>query len=89
MRPAGLQHLTGEASLADVAEKHRFYRRVFIAPPWPELYVTDPERRHGLDTAVAEYERLIEVYLSLDYEVAVLPKVSVSERADFVLSRLC
>ena len=86
---AGLQHLTREPALAVVAEKHHFHRRVFFAPPWPELYVTETERRHGFDAAVAEYERLLEVYLSLRYEVAILPKVSVSERADFVLSRLC
>ena len=50
--------------------------------------VTDPERRHGFGAAVAEYQRLLEVYPSLGYEVTILPKIGVSERADFVLKRL-
>jgi len=59
-----------------------------LAPPWPEIYETDPERRHGLSTALAEYSRLIETYPSLGYEVLILPKVGVSERADFILNTL-
>jgi predicted ATPase len=85
---AGLQHLTGEPVLATLGRSHRYHRRVFLAPPWPEIYATDAERRHGLDAALAEYSRLLEVYPSLGYEVSILPKVGVSERADFVLSRL-
>jgi predicted ATPase len=37
---------------------------------------------------VAEYERLLEAYPALGCEVVVLPKVSVAERADFVLGTL-
>jgi predicted ATPase len=61
---------------------------VFLAPPWPEIYETDRERRHGLDLALAEYSRLLETYPSLGYEVLILPKVGVSERADFILNTL-
>jgi predicted ATPase len=85
---AALQHLTGEPALARIAQEHRFHQQVFLAPPWPEIYVTDPERHHGFDAAVAEYQRLLEVYRSLGYEVTILPKVSVLERADFVLDSL-
>jgi hypothetical protein len=55
---------------------------------WPEIYATDPERRHDFDAALAEYDRLSRVYPALGYEVIVLPKVGVSERADFVLRAL-
>ena len=41
-----------------VLEALRYHRRVFIAPPWPEIYVNDPERRHGFDDAVLEHDRL-------------------------------
>jgi predicted ATPase len=86
--PAGLQHLTGEPVLAALGQSHRYHRRVFLTPPWPEIYVTDRERRHGLDAAIAEYSRLLEVYPSLGYEVSVLPKVGMAEQADFVLDAL-
>jgi predicted ATPase len=61
---------------------------VFITPPWPEIYVEDPERRHGFDDAVAEYERLVEVYPSRGYDVVMLPKAKTAERADFVMRTL-
>jgi predicted ATPase len=83
---AALEHVTGEPVLKTLGEQHRYHQRVFLTPPWPEIYETDPERRHGLDDALAEYERLLDVYPSLGYEVIVLPKVSVPERADFVLA---
>jgi predicted ATPase len=85
---AGLQHLTGEPVLAAIGQSYRYHRRVFLAPPWPEIYVTDSERRHGFNAAVSEYQRLLDVYLTLGYEVTILPKVSVHERADFVLHAL-
>jgi predicted ATPase len=85
---AALQHLTGEPALATLREAHRYHKRVFITPPWPEIYVKDLERRHGLDDAVVEYQRLMEVYPSLGYEVVVLPKAETTERADFVMRAL-
>lgn len=85
---AALQHLTGEPVVQTLGNTYRYNRRVFITPPWPEIFVTDQERRHNLAEAVAEYDRLMEVYPSLGYEVFVLPKVSVEGRADYVLAAL-
>ena len=85
---AALQHLTSEPTLATLGQAHRYHPRAFLVPPWPEIYVPDPERRHGPDVAVAEYQRLLDVYPSLGYEVTVLPKVGAPERADFVLRAL-
>lgn len=79
---------SGEPVLATLAAEHHYNRLVFLTPPWPEIYAGDPERRHGFDAAVAEYERLKSVYPSLGYEAIILPKVTVAERADFVLRRL-
>lgn len=85
---AGLQHLTGEPVLEELCRSHRYHRRVFLAPPWPEIYVQDAERRHGLDSAIVEYARLLGVYPSLGYELSILPKVGVAQRADFILGML-
>ena len=51
-------------------------------------YALEQERRHGLAEAVAEYDRLINVYPSLGDGILVLPKVSVAERADWLLNLL-
>jgi len=85
---AALEHITGEPALASLVRSHRYHRRVFMTPPWPEIYGRDPERRHDLDAAMAEYSRLLEVYRSLGYEVVVLAKLGVAERADLVMSAL-
>ena len=85
---AGLQYLTGEAVLEPLSQTHRYHHGVFLAPPWPEIYLTDPERRHGLASAIAEYLRLVEIYPSLGYEVSILPKIGAAERADFVVETL-
>jgi predicted ATPase len=85
---AGLEHLTGERVVESLGVVYRYNKRVFLAPPWPEIYTLDQERRHGLAAAVAEYNRLIDVYPSLGYEIHVLPKVSVAERANWILASL-
>ncbi|MQT13242.1 AAA family ATPase [Segnochrobactrum spirostomi] len=85
---AALQHATGEPALGALYRRHRYHRRVFVAPPWPEIYGTDADRRHGFDAAVAESERLAACYPALGYETVPLPKSSVAARADFILKRL-
>lgn len=82
-----LERFTGEPADATIGN-HRFHARVFLAPPWPEIYVTDDERQHGFDAAVEEYEQLLRAYPRLGYEPVVLPKVSVTARADFALKTL-
>jgi predicted ATPase len=83
-----LQHLLGGDHLQAMGRSHRSNRRVFLAPPWPEIYENDQERRHSFAEAVAEYDRLRDAYLSLEYDVCILPKVSVERRADLVLTTL-
>jgi predicted ATPase len=85
---AALEHLTGQPVVASLGLAHRYNKRVFLTPPWPEIFALDQARRHGLAEAVAEYDRLIGVYPSLGYEVHVLPKVSVPERANWLLASL-
>jgi predicted ATPase len=85
---AALQYVVADPGLAALGQSHRYYHRVFFAPPWPEIYVTDSERRHDFNSAVAEYHRLLDVYSSFGYEITVLPKISVPERADFILHNL-
>ncbi len=83
-----LEQATGEPVAQPMNALHPYHPTVFMTPPWPEIYEGDAERRHSLTDAVEEYERLCTAYPALGYEVVVLPKVSVAERADFVLGIL-
>lgn len=85
---AALEYLTGESVVESLGSAYRYNKRVFLSPPWPEIYTSDHERRHGLIEAVAEYNRLIDVYPRLGYDIHVLPKVGVAERANWILATL-
>ncbi len=63
----------------------RYNRRVFIAPPWREIFRQDSERKQDFDEAVRTYDALVAVYTTSGYELVELPKVSLEERVGFVL----
>ncbi|MVA34319.1 AAA family ATPase [Agrobacterium vitis] len=84
-----LKAATGdETQLNALKHHHRYHARVFLTPPWPEIYQQDAERQHDLTAAEEEYQRLCETYPALGYEAMVLPKVSVVERVEFILAML-
>lgn len=85
---SALLELTGRRDSWDLLKTHRYHRRVFLTPPWPEIYRADTERRHGFDAACAEYDRLLRHYPALGYQTVILPKANVPQRADFLLKRL-
>ena len=85
---AAIQHVSCEPVLEYLGRLHRYNRHVFLTPPWPEIYKTDTARRHKFQEATGEYQRLLAAYELLDYETILLPKVTVSERADFLLTAL-
>ncbi len=85
---AALTHLGHTDALQGVQIGGRYGRAVFLAPPWPEIYVTDGERRHGFHQAAAEFERLTRFYPLHGYDLHVLPKASIERRVAFVLKTL-
>jgi predicted ATPase len=84
-----LEHATGIAASDTVSKTARYHHQVFLTPPWLEIYETDSERQHSFDEALAEYQRLLATFEQLGYDVIILPKIDVKNRADFVLRRLC
>jgi predicted ATPase len=86
----GLDQLPGGAppDLVRAMETFRYARKVFIAPPWPELFRNDAERTHSYEIALAEYATSLTAYERLGHDVILLPKVSVTERVDFILKQL-
>lgn len=66
---------------------HRYNGRVFVAPPWPEIYANDAERRQTWQEAERTYRMMAEVYPAYGYELVELPRASVTERVAFVLDR--
>ena len=67
------------------AQAFRYHHRVFVAPPWPEIFALDAERKQSLQEARATYEVMIETYSALGYDLIPLPLDSVQKRVQFVL----
>jgi predicted ATPase len=70
------------------AHRFRYRPTVFIAPPWPEIFVHDAERKQSIEEAEATWQIMVNVYREFDYAVVHLPKVSVKERVRFVMERV-
>lgn len=85
---AALVHLGHSSELDGVALENRYDRTVFLAPPWPEIHVTDEERRHDFQAAALEYDRLLRFYTELGYRTHLLPKKSTDRRVAFVIETM-
>ncbi|ARQ00823.1 AAA family ATPase [Pseudorhodoplanes sinuspersici] len=74
--------------LMKAATDFRYHRRVFIAPPWREIYAQDAERKQDFDEAQRTYDAMVEIYSKLDYELVILPRMNVEERVRFVVDAI-
>ena len=84
---AELFGLDGSAAL-HASAVHRYNDRVFVLPSWPEIYVTDSERRMTYETAKAFGDRVRQIYVEHGYAVVDVPRDTVIARAEFILDRL-
>lgn len=66
------------------AKQYSYQRKVFIAPPWQQIYQQDSERKQDFALAVATFESMQQIYTELGYTLIELPKVSIAQRAAFV-----
>jgi predicted ATPase len=83
-----LQHLQGTAVATTLGGPSPYSDPVFLAPPWPDIYATDPDRRHAFEAAVEEFHRIDRALHDLGHRVLILPRKPVAERLDFVLTAL-
>ena len=74
-------------ALAEAIRTRRYNRRVFVFPPWRELYATDSERREDWSKMDAVFDDILRTLPALAYEPVIVPKATVAERAGFVVAR--
>jgi predicted ATPase len=77
-----------EQQVEEACRRYRYWPRVFLAPPWREIYETDTERKQDFAEAVRTYDLMARTYLDCGYQVVTLPLVSVEERAAFILQEI-
>jgi predicted ATPase len=64
------------------------YTRVFMLPPWKEIYVSDKERYESYEQALEIHEHLVKTYNNFGYEIIEVPKDTVEKRAAFILNKI-
>lgn len=67
-------------------EKYRYNSTVFLFPPWQEIYCHDTERKQTFAQAIETWEAVRQGYSECGYFVIDVPKISVEERALFILN---
>ncbi|HTH52923.1 MAG TPA: AAA family ATPase [Edaphobacter sp.] len=77
-----------EQTTEECCRQYRYWHRVFLAPPWREIYETDAERKQDFEEAIRTYDLMARTYAGCGYEVVPLPLTPVAERADFVLAAI-
>ena len=78
----------GQQPIRDASHRFRYADRVFIAPPWREIYEIDSERKQDFDEAQRTYTVLVNTYKDCNYDLIDLPKISAQERAKFILQEI-
>jgi predicted ATPase len=85
---AGYHRMMGmpaPAHFRTAAEEFRYNTKVFVAPPWPDIFANDTERKQSLGEAVRTHGATVMTYTEFGYEVVPLPRTSVEERLRFIL----
>lgn len=85
------------ASMIDYSPDHlivndilscNYNKKVFILPPWREIYTTDSERKQSWEEALFTYQAMKDTYLKYGYTVIDVPVGSVATRKEFVLHQI-
>jgi predicted ATPase len=80
--------LPPDADRLHAATTLRYNRTVFVTPPWPEIYVTDAERRHTFDEGVAHHRAELAAYLACGYVPLEVPRAPIEDRVAFILQNV-
>lgn len=83
-------HYIGDSypSHFDLACKENKYSKIFILPPWEEIYVSDEERYENYEQAKLIFSHLKETYQKYGYNLISVPKDNVENRIAFILNYL-
>ncbi len=92
----GLPDITAYLDMVKTSYPSRFteanrlykYDKVFWFPIWQDIYTSDSERYEDLRLATQIQHFLIETYSALGYDLIEVPKSSIKNRAEFMLSYL-
>ena len=71
----------------DIILKYQ-YDTVFVFPPWKEIYITDNERQEDFKESKEVNSEIIKLYKESNSDIIEIPKMTVKERANFIINHL-
>ncbi|KGO08689.1 AAA family ATPase [Elizabethkingia bruuniana] len=83
-----MENIPVPEDLNNLVNAHPYNQKVFILPPWEEIYSTDNERKQTWQEAVSTFDKMKQTYLEYGYKVIEVPKNSVEQRCEFILSHI-
>jgi predicted ATPase len=72
----------------DLACTENKYTKIFVLPPWEEIYTSDNERYESYEQLKEIHNQLITTYKNYDYDLIEVPKDSVENRIGFILGEV-
>lgn len=64
------------------------YSKIFVLPPWEDIYVSDEARYENFEQAKLIFDHLKETYANYNYQLIEVPTGKVEERIQFILNKL-
>ena len=83
-----LNNLEVTSQILEDIKKCNFRKIAFYTPIWEEIYENDSERKENIATAKKIEISIISTYKSQSYELVEVPKLSIKQRADFIISKI-
>lgn len=78
-----------DASHFEAMSRHYGYNQtVFICEPWKEIFVNDNERKITFEKSVEFHDLICETYKRLDFKLIKVPKLTPTERVNFILQQV-
>ena len=72
----------------DAACREHTYSKIFILPPWEDIYISDGERYENFEQAKIIYKHLVETYQNYGYELIEVPTDTLDNRILFILDEI-
>ena len=83
-----LNNLEITQEITDKIKTCNYNKNIFYTPLWEEIYTKDKERKENIKTAKSIEDAIINVYKKNKYTIIKIPKLSIKERVDFVISKI-
>lgn len=71
----------------EACEKYK-YDKIFLLPPWEEIYTSDETRYETYEEASKIHNFLVDTYKKYGYDLHEVPKTTVENRYQFILEHL-